>query len=315
MNAIECENLVRTFGRTPAVQGLSLTVPAGSFFALLGPNGAGKTTALKLILNLQRPDSGRARVLDCDSTRLTAAHFQRIGYVAEGQDMPEWMTVAQLLAFCRPLYPSWDADLAQRLLALFDLPSDRPIKKMSRGMKMKAALLSNLAFRPELMVLDEPFSGLDPLMRDEFIQGLLELPADDRPRTFVVSSHDIDEVEKLCDNVGFMAAGRLLVHESADALRARFRRVEIVGDAVAGTMEKIAAAPPPAWREIRQPAPNVLQFVHAAFLPVSAGGKATAVELAAQFPGATVALHPMNLREIFLVLARQQRGVAQKEAA
>ena len=211
-------------GRTEAVRGLSLAVPAGTFFALLGPNGAGKTTALKILLNLQRPDAGRAQVLGCDSTRLTAAHFQRIGYVSEGQDLPDWMTVAQLLAYCAPLYPTWDPALAARLLTLFDLPADRPIKKFSRGMRMKAALLSNLAFRPELMVLDEPFSGLDPLVRDEFISGLLELPADDRPRTFVVSSHDIDEVEKLCDDVGFMAAGRLLVHEPADALRARFRR-------------------------------------------------------------------------------------------
>lgn len=307
MNAIECENLVRTFGRTHAVRGLTLTVPAGRFFALLGPNGAGKTTALKLLLNLQRPDAGRARVLDCDSTRLTAAHFRRIGYVAEGQDLPEWMTVAQLLAYCRPLYPTWDDALATRLLAMFDLPADRAIRKMSRGMKMKAALLSNLAFRPELMVLDEPFSGLDPLVRDEFIQGLLELPDDDCPRTFVVSSHDIDEVEKLADDVGFMAAGRLLVHEPADALRARFRRVEIVGDALA---TPAAAAPPPAWAEVRQPAANVLQFVHTAF-----AADATAGELAAQFPAASVALHGMTLREIFLVLARQQRVTAQKEAA
>ncbi len=306
MNAIECHDLVRTFGRTRAVGGLTFTVPAGSFYALLGPNGAGKTTALKLLLNLQRPDTGRSSVLGCDSRRLTAAHFQRIGYVAEGQDLPEWMTVAQLLAYCRPLYPTWDEALAVRLLTMFDLPADRAIKKLSRGMKMKAALLSNLAFRPELMVLDEPFSGLDPLVRDEFIQGLLELPTDDRPRTFVVSSHDIDEVEKLADQVGFMAAGRMLVHESADGLRARFRRVEILGDDLAGPV----GAPPPAWSEIRQPAPNVLQFVHSAFAAATTAG-----ELAARFPRAEVTFRAMSLREIFLVLARQQRTTANQEAA
>jgi ABC-2 type transport system ATP-binding protein len=306
MNAIECDHLVRTFGRTEAVRGLTLAVPAGSFFALLGPNGAGKTTALKLFLNLQRPDAGRAHVLGCESTQLTAAHFQRIGYVAEGQDLPDWMTVAQLLAYCRPLYPTWDDALAKRLVALFDLPPDRAIKKFSRGMRMKAALLSNLAFRPELMVLDEPFSGLDPLVRDDFIQGLLELPGDDRPRTFVVSSHDIDEVEKLADSVGFMAAGRLLTHESADALRARFRRVEVVGDGLATH----AAAPPPAWRDVRQPAPNVLQFFHTAFAVGT-----TERELAAQFPAANVALRALSLREIFLVLARHQRGEIKQEAA
>jgi ABC-2 type transport system ATP-binding protein len=302
MNAIECHNLCRTFGRTQAVGGLTLAVPTGSFFALLGPNGAGKTTALKLILNLQRPDAGNAVVLGCESTRLTAAHFRRIGYVAEGQDLPEWMTVAQLLAYCRPLYPTWDDALATRLLDMFDLPADRAIKKLSRGMRMKAALLSNLAYRPELLVLDEPFSGLDPLVRDDFIQGLLELPGDDRPRTIIVSSHDIDEVERLADNVGFMAGGRLLIQEPADALRGRFRRIEVVGEGV--------AAPAAGFLEIRQPAANVVQFVHTAFAP-----GATEPELAAQFPNASVTQRGMSLREIFLVLARQQRGVARKEAA
>jgi ABC-2 type transport system ATP-binding protein len=305
MNAIECDHLNRSFGRTRAVRELTFAVPTGRFFALLGPNGAGKTTALKLILNLQRPDAGRAQVLGCDSTRLSAEHFRRIGYVADGQDLPEWMTVAQLLAYCRPLYPTWDATLATRLLAMFDLPADRALKKLSRGMRMKAALLSNLAFRPELMVFDEPFSGLDPLVRDDFIQGLLELPDDDRPRTFVVSSHDIDEVERLCDDVGFMAAGQLLVHESADALRARFRHIEIVGNAVAA-----CTAPPLAWREVRQPAANVLQFVHTAFRL-----NTSERELTAQFPAANFTLRAMSLREIFLVLARQQRGAGVKEAA
>jgi ABC-2 type transport system ATP-binding protein len=194
MNAIECENLSRSFGRVPAVQGLDLKIPEGSFFALLGPNGAGKSTLLKLLLNLLRPTSGRSRVLGRDSGSLGPADFRRIGYVADGQDLPDWMTVSQLLAFCRPLYPTWDDGLATRLRGQFDLPGDRPIKKLSRGMRMKAALLSSLSYRPELMVLDEPFGGLDPLVRDDFIQGLLEIPGDDRPRTFIVSSHDIDEV-------------------------------------------------------------------------------------------------------------------------
>jgi ABC-2 type transport system ATP-binding protein len=306
MNAIECTNLSRSFGRTQAVCGLSLNVPTGSFFALLGPNGAGKTTALKLILNLQRPDSGIAHVLGRESTRLAADDFRRIGYVAEGQDLPEWMTVAQLLAYCRPLYPTWDEALSRRLFEIFDLPADRAIKKLSRGMRMKAALMSNLSFRPELLVLDEPFSGLDPLVRDDFIQGLLELPGDDRPRTIIVSSHDIDEVERLADNVGFMAEGRLLIQESADAMRGRFRRVEAVGSKIAMRPEAAAAQ----WLEVGQPAPNVLQFVHTAF--DSAGGDAG---VAALFPGAHVALRAMSLREIFLVLARQQRGLEKKEAA
>jgi ABC-2 type transport system ATP-binding protein len=307
MNAIECENLSRSFGRVQAVQGLTLSVPTGSFFALLGPNGAGKTTLLKLLLNLLAPTAGSARVLGCESTGLKASHFRRIGYVADGQELPEWMTVSQLLDYCRPLYPTWDAALAARLLSSFALPADRPLKRLSRGMRMKAALLSSLSFRPELMVLDEPFSGLDPLVRDDFIQGLLELPGDDRPRTIVVSSHDIDEVERLADDVGFLAGGRLLVRESADALRGRFRRIEIVGSGLAA---RTPAAGTQAWLETKRPAENVLQFAHSGF---AAG--ATEAELAAAFPSASVTARAMSLREIFLVLARQQQAGAGRVAA
>jgi ABC-2 type transport system ATP-binding protein len=304
MNAIECENLSRSFGRVPAVRELSLEIPEGSFFALLGPNGAGKTTFLKLLLNLLRPTGGKSRVLGHESTTLTASDFRRIGYVADGQDLPDWMTVQQLMDYCRPLYPTWDRALAGRLMAMFDLPGDRPIKKLSRGMRMKTALLSSLSYRPDLMVLDEPFGGLDPLVRDDFIKGLLELPGDDRPRTFIVSSHDIDEVERLADDVGFLAGGRLLVHESADSMRGRFRTVEVVGRAVAPP-----AAVPGGWLEVMQPSENVLQLVHGAFSP------ATESELTRMFPGSTVSIHAMTLSEIFLVLARQHRGAGRKEAA
>ncbi|HEY5227479.1 MAG TPA: ABC transporter ATP-binding protein [Opitutaceae bacterium] len=304
MNAIECSNLGRSFGRVTALQNLNLEVPAGSFFALLGPNGAGKTTLLKLLLNLLQPSAGSAKVLGQESVGLGAADFQRIGYVAEGQDLPDWMTVAQLMDFCRPLYPTWDRALEKRLIGTFDLPVDRKLRTVSRGTRMKAALLSNLAFRPELLLLDEPFSGLDPLMRDDFIQGLLELPGDDRPRTILVSSHDIDEVERLADQVGFLSGGRLLVRESADELRARFRRVEIVGSSLPSP-----ASFPTAWSEVQRPGENVLQFVHTAFTAAT-----TERELEAAFPSAQVSTRALSLREIFLVLARLER-VPRKEAA
>ncbi len=299
MNAIECENLGRSFGRLEAVDRLDLGVPAGSFFALLGPNGAGKSTLLKLLLNLLRPSTGTSSVLGRKSTSLRAVDFQRIGYVADGQDLPDWMTVSEFLGFCRPFYPTWDKDLAARLTVQFDLPSDRPLSKLSRGMRMKAALLSGLAYRPELMVLDEPFGGLDPLVRDDFIQGLLELPGDDRPRTFIVSSHDIDEVERLADDVGFLAGGRLLVHEPADALRGRFRLVEVVG----GAPVSLPSPLPSGWLEAKQPSENVVRFVCSSFEP--SGGE---VQIASVFPGAQVSVQAMMLQEIFLVLARMNRG-------
>jgi ABC-2 type transport system ATP-binding protein len=299
MNAIECEELTRRFGRMIALDRLTLAVPAGSIFALLGPNGAGKSTTLKLLLGLLRPTSGRSRVLGRDGTALRPADFERIGYVTEEQILPDWMTTAQLLAFCRPLYPQWDDALAARLQQLFALPADRPLKKLSRGMRMKAALLSTLAYRPELLVLDEPFSGLDPLTRDEFVQGLLELPGDDRPRTVIVCTHDIDDVERLADRVGFLTESHLLLNEPADDLRARFRRVEILGE---GAAERATALASPDWLALEKPAAHTARFVHRAF-----DATRTPAELAAQFPGARIDFRPLTLREIFLVLARQTR--------
>lgn len=304
MNAIETSQLTRRFGRTSAVVDLNLTVPAGSVYALLGPNGAGKTTTLKLLLNLLRPTHGTARVLGLESTKLGATDFQRIGYVTEEQTLPAWMTLAQLIAFCRPLYPTWDDALAARLLTVFDLPADRPLKKMSRGMRMKAALLSTLAYRPELLLLDEPFSGLDPLSRDDFVQGLLELPGEDRPRTVLISTHDIDDIERLADHVGFLASSKLLLSEPADTLRARFRQIEITGEIPP------AFGPPATWLAWQQPTPRVAQFTHTAFVPGE-----TEAALAAQFPGAGIQTRPLTLRQIFLVLARDQRLARKTEAA
>jgi len=173
--AIETFDLARHFGTTEAVNGLDLVVPQGSVFALIGPNGAGKTTTLKMLMNLVRPSSGRADVLGVDSERLGPREFQRIGYVSENQDLPDWMTPRELCGF--------------------DLDMRQPIRRLSRGTRMKAALLASLAFRPELVVLDEPFSGLDPLVRDELTRGLLEASGP-REWTVLLSSHDIEEVER-----------------------------------------------------------------------------------------------------------------------
>ena len=147
MNAIEIYNLTRRFGRTNAIVDLSLTVPTGSIFALLGPNGAGKTTTIKILMNLIPPTSGRATVLGVDSTRIGPKERAQIGYVSENQALPLWMSVRELLDYCRPFYSCWDRSLEKTLLARFDLPEDRKLKNLSRGMLMKVALMSALCFR------------------------------------------------------------------------------------------------------------------------------------------------------------------------
>lgn len=297
MNIIETHGLTRRFGRMEAVHDLHLTVPEGSVTALLGPNGAGKTTTLKLIMNLLVPTAGEARVLGVDTRRLGEREWAQIGYVAENQDMPLWMTVRQLLDYCRPFYPTWDAELAARLLEQFALPPDRKLKQLSRGMLMKAGLLSSLAYRPKLLVLDEPFSGLDPLVRDDFIRGVLEVSSLGE-WTVLVSSHDIDEVERLADHVAMIDGGRLRLSEPTESLQRRFRRVEISrapGSAVAGA------------------GPAALEWEHAGsltrFVATDYAGEETERSWRERFPGATLAIQPMTLREIFLVLARAgQRG-------
>ena len=221
--SIETVDLTRRFGKLDAVHGLNLQVPVGSIFALVGPNGAGKTTTIKVLLNLLTPTSGSARVLGVDSRRLGVRELERIGYVSENQELPDWMTVDQLIAYVRPFYPAWDEALCHKLRRDLDLRSRLPIKLFSRGMRMKAALLVSLAYRPQLVVLDEPFSGLDPLARDELIRALLELTGEHNWTT-LISSHDIDEIERLADAIAFIDEGRVFVTESVQDLVAKYRR-------------------------------------------------------------------------------------------
>jgi ABC-2 type transport system ATP-binding protein len=218
--AVEARQLTRRFRRTDAVRELTFTVPDGSICALLGPNGAGKTTTIKLLMNLIRPSSGGVSVLGRDSRRLDAAVLQRIGYVSENQQLPDWMTPAQLFEYCRPLYPGWDPSLAATLQDMLGLAETRPLRQLSRGTRMKAALLASLAYRPALLVLDEPFTGLDPVVRDDLIEALLRPPGG-RAWTVLVSSHDMHEVERLADRVVFIEGGRLLLEESVESLLAR----------------------------------------------------------------------------------------------
>jgi len=205
---IEIRELQKIFRRTVAVDRLTLDVPEGRVTAFLGPNGAGKTTTIKCVLSLHTPDGGCASILGRDSRRLGPAEFSQMGYVSENQELPLWMTVRQFLDYCRPMYSNWDTAFAARLLKEFDLPPETTLKALSRGVRMKAALPSSPAYRPRLVMLDKPFTGLDPLVRDEFIRGLLELTEQEGWSVFI-SSHDIDEVQRLADRVAIIHRGRL----------------------------------------------------------------------------------------------------------
>lgn len=296
-NAIETSGLGKSFGKNAAVRGLNLAIPEGAVFAFLGPNGAGKTTTIKMLMNIMPPSEGEATVLGVKSTQLGAKEFTQIGYVSENQEIPEWMTVGRLINYCQAFYPSWDAAFCDRLLKQYQLPLDRPLKSLSRGMKMKATLVSSLVYRPRLLVLDEPFSGLDVLVRDEFVRGVLEL-CEQEKWTVLVSSHDIDEVERLADWVGIMKEGELQLCEPVSSLQARFRKIEAVLPADSGDVPQALGS----WLLVER-AGRRLSFVESQYRDGNSER-----ELQQCIPGcAQIDASPMSLRDIFLALARTYR--------
>jgi ABC-2 type transport system ATP-binding protein len=293
--AIRTENLVKKFRRVEALRGLDLTVPSGSIYALVGPNGAGKTTAIKILMNIVEPTSGRAEVMGQPSDSLRGSGFRSIGYVSENQKLPEWMSVGSFLRYLRPFYPTWDRQLEADLVKQFGLPLDRKLKHLSRGMRMKVALAGSLAYHPKLIVLDEPFTGLDPLVRDELIQGLLERA--EESSTFI-SSHDLAEIESFASHVGYLEQGKLQFSEELSSLLDRFREVELTFE----NTPTIPATVPKDWLQLTASA-AVIRFVDSRFDP-----QRTTEGIRNIFDGLkNVTFNSMSLRSIFLTMARQER--------
>lgn len=298
IDAICTEKLTKNFRGVHALSDVSMSVKEGAIYALVGPNGAGKTTAIKVLMNIMAPTSGRAAVLGIDSTKVAGPVFASIGYVSENQQMPDWMSVDAFLVYLRPFYPTWDRQLEETLVKQMQLPRDRKIGKLSRGMRMKVALASSLAYRPKLIVLDEPFGGLDPLVRDELIEGLVERAAE---ATVFLSSHDLAEIENLASHVGYLEDGRLRFSEETSALNDRFREVEV-------TLEKAPTLPsslPSNWMRIQNSA-SVVRFVESRF-----EAERTKADIRQVFGEVRdVTINPMSLRAIFLSMAKTGRGMA-----
>lgn len=213
---VQAHDLWKTYGHFNAVQELSIAVPEGSIFALIGASGAGKTTFIKLIMNLLTPTRGGATVLGVDSRAIGPEVLQVIGYVSENQELPGRLQVQDYFDYLRPFYPRWDRKLENTLRHQLNLPGERRIRHLSHGMRLKMALACALSFRPRLLVLDEPFSGLDPLVRDEVAEGFLQQAAG---LTVLISSHELAEVERIATDVAFLNAGRLLFQGTMEALR------------------------------------------------------------------------------------------------
>jgi len=297
-SAIQTENLVKNFPRVEALRGLTVNVPPGAVYALVGPNGAGKTTAIKILMNIIRATSGRAEVLGLDSCRIKGRQFESIGYMSENQELPEWMPVSLFLSYLRPFYPTWDTSLETELVKQFDLPLDRKLRHLSRGMKMKAALAASLAYHPKLIVLDEPFTGLDPLVRDQLIQGLLDRAEE---ATIFVSSHDLAEIESFASHIGYLEEGQLRFSEELASLVERFREVEL-------TFDVPPALPPRApegWLQLSASG-AVIRFTDCHF----DAERTTAAVRSVLGEPRNITFNPMSLRSIFLAMAKSRRDSA-----
>jgi ABC-2 type transport system ATP-binding protein len=294
-SAIQTRQLSKKFGRVAALTDLDLDVPEGAIYALVGPNGAGKTTAIKILMNIFPATRGHAAVLGADSAGLAGKAFRSIGYVSENQKLPDWMRVDAFFAYLRPFYPAWDRDLESEMIKRFQLPPERKLGKLSRGMRMKAALASSLAYRPKLIVLDEPFGGLDPLVRDELIEALVERAPE---TTIFVSSHDLAEIENLASHVGYLEQGRLRFSEEMSALTQRFREVELTFDRHSTSPERL----PETWIQMSI-SPNVVRFIETRF-----DQERTIAEIRELFGDVRdVTFTPMSLRSIFLAMAKTER--------
>jgi ABC-2 type transport system ATP-binding protein len=292
---IQVHEMCKRFRRFAALQRVSFSVPEGSAFALIGANGAGKTTCIKILMNILEPTSGTATVLGVDSRKISPRELNQVGYVSENQEMPSRLTVAEFFDYLRPFYSRWDRGLEAEVRRQLRLPNDRKICNLSHGMRMKMALACALPFRPKLLVLDEPFNGLDPLVRDEFMEGLLHQAGD---MTILISSHELHEIDGVASHLAFLDEGKLLFVEPMAALSRRFREVHV-------TLDQEAALPrcaPQEWLQV-QARGNVLSFVDTLF---SEDTLAQQIESVVGVPK-RIDAQPMRLRSIFTTLARAAR--------
>ncbi len=227
MPAIEIENLVRRYGRTDAVNGLSLRVEPGRCYGFFGRNGAGKTTTIKCLLNLLRPTSGTAKVFGMDPARHEVAVKSRIAYVPDAVAFYPWMTVRETIDYFASFRPHWNRDTERALLDRFRLDLRQKTSHLSKGQRTQLALITAICPEPELLILDEPTSGLDPIVRREFIQTVIGAYQEGDPgkRTVFVSTHLISEFEGLIDEFTIVDGGREVLTLGADAARERYQKI------------------------------------------------------------------------------------------
>ncbi len=231
-------NLTKRFRHVTALDSLDLRVEPGDVLALLGANGSGKSTTFRLLLNIYRPNEGVASLLGSESTKLNGHDFDKVGYISEGQKMPKWMSVEAFLDYCSGFYSEWDAELCERLVTGFGLPKKQKIKHLSRGQAMKVAVASTLPARPNLLLLDEPFSGLDVETRAQ-LSDLLKSLAHQDGLAIIITTHDVEEVEPVANRLGILSHGHLKINETLENYLGRHRLLVADGLDIAHLPEKL----------------------------------------------------------------------------
>jgi ABC-2 type transport system ATP-binding protein len=224
---IEIRNLTRKFGSTKALDDVTLTVPAGIVMGLVGENGAGKTTLIKHILGLLRAQDGTVRVFGQDPVADPESVLSKIGYLSEEGDLPIWMKVHELMRYAAAFYPTWDDAYASQLLKEFNLDPNAKLSKVSKGQRSRAGLLVAMAYRPQLLLLDEPSSGLDPIVRRDILGAIIRTIADDG-RTVLFSSHLLTEVERVSDKIAIVKSGKILLNDTLDNVKQSHQRVTLL---------------------------------------------------------------------------------------
>jgi ABC-2 type transport system ATP-binding protein len=288
-HAVEITGLSRRYGSKLALNQLSLQVRPGRVFGLVGANGAGKTTLIKHLLGRLKAESGSVRVFGFDPVADPVAVLSRVGYLSENRDLPGWMRVDELLRYTEAFYPKWDPAYAEELRRQFGLDPRAKIKTLSRGENAKAGLLIALAYRPELLLLDEPSSGLDPVVRRDILEAIIRTVADEG-RTVFFSSHLLEEVERVADDLAMMFNGQVVLAGAVDEVKESHHRLVFRFDAPQASAPKF---------------PGVLSLTGDGqeWTAICNGKRDEAVAAAARAGGRVVAEGSPSLDEIFVAWA------------
>jgi ABC-2 type transport system ATP-binding protein len=290
---IETNGLSKSYGRTEAVRELSLRVGGRRITGFLGRNGAGKSTTIKMLLGMIRPTSGEGKVLGkrIGEPSENVELRRHVAFVSEEKRLYGYMTVEQTIRFTSSFYADWRPDAANRLLRKFDLPPERKVKSLSKGMRTKLALLLALSRRPALLILDEPSEGLDPIGVEQLLEGLVTMCSEGTAVFF--SSHQIEEVERIADQVCILDQGRLLVDASMDEIRRFYRQIDVVFPFEAAEVEFNLAG----VESVRIKGQQMRVF--------SSGNTEEIVERARAYQASAIEVAPLGLRDVFLSAVKE----------